>query len=188
MKRAVPVALLVALAAAPLAAQMGGAGGMQSGNPVSATLKSAYQGVQRNLIETAEQVPESVYGFKPTPEVRSLGELIGHVAGAQYMYCGAAKGEKNPAAESQFDKETSKAALVKALKDSSAYCEAVYAGLTDAALDRMVTMGRRQVPAVSLLVQNIAHDNEHYGNLVTYMRLKGIVPPSTARSQRPSGR
>ena len=186
MKRVWPVALLVALLAAPAFAQMGGA---QSGNPVSAVLKSAYQGVQRNLIDTAEQVPESVYAFRPTPEVRSLGELIGHVAGSQYMYCGAAKGEKNPAAESQFEKVTSKAALVKALKDSSAYCDTVYAELTDAGLGRMVTMGTRQMPAIGLLVQNIAHDNEHYGNLVTYMRLKGIVPPSTARQQRrPGGR
>ena len=104
------------------------------------------------------------------------------------MSCGTAKGEKNPAAENEFEKETSKAALVKAMKESSAYCEAVYASFTDADLGRMVGMGRRQMPALAVLLQNIAHDNEHYGNLVTYMRLKGIVPPSTARSQRPSGR
>ena len=92
--------------------------------------------------------------------------------------------EANPNKD-DFEKALGKAALVAAIKGATAYCDAVYKAQTDASLSEMVTMGQNQQPRGQLLVQNISHSNEHYGNLVTYMRLKGLVPPSTERATAP---
>ena len=173
------------LAAAPIArAQMPAAG---AANPLSASLKGMFDGIKRNITEAAAKMPEENYGFKPTPEVRSFGEIIGHLADANYAICSRAKGEKNPNEGNSFEKKTAKADLVKALNDAVAYCDASYTSATDANGLTLMTVGeapnQRQVPKAAPLIGNIAHDNEHYGNLVTYMRLKGLVPPSTERAQ-----
>ena len=129
-------------------------------------------------------MPESKYGYKPTPEVRSFGELIGHVAGSQLMFCAIALGEKAPAEDAVEKAATSKADLVKALDASNAYCARAYAQ-SDAAVSQSVSLfGSTQTRLYTLLI-NATHDNEHYGNIVTYMRLNGMVPPSS--QPRPSG-
>ena len=109
------------------------------------------------------------------------------------MTCSRAKGEKNPN-EGSFEKKTSKADLVKGLNDAIAYCDSVYGSASDSMLMQSVKVGeppnQRDVMRASMLIGNISHTNEHYGNMVTYMRLKGLVPPSTERAQqmrRPSG-
>jgi uncharacterized damage-inducible protein DinB len=153
-------------------------------NPVSDSLRSSWNGTKRNIKESAEQIPEADYAFKPTKDVRSFGELLAHVAGASYMFCAAAKGEKSPFAEEAFEKTaTTKAALVKVTNDAIAYCDGAYTAATDASLGQMVTnpFGAGQVPRANPLIGQIGHDNEHYGNLVTYFRIKGIVPPSSRR-------
>ena len=153
-------------------------------NPISDGIRSQWNGAKRNIKESAELMPEEQYSFKPTPEVRSFGAILAHVAGASYMICAAAKGEKSPHAEDDFEKTaTTKAAIVKATNEAIAYCDGAYAALTDATAGQMVAspFGSSQVPRVNPLVLQIGHNNEHYGNLVTYFRIKGMVPPSSRR-------
>jgi len=105
--------------------------------------------------------------------------LIGHVANANYFYCSAAAGEKNPASGNIEKDKTTKADLSQALKDAFAYCDAVYDGLTDAtAADKVKFFGRDRTKIIMLNI-NTGHNNEHYGNIATYMRIKGVVPPSS---------
>jgi uncharacterized damage-inducible protein DinB len=148
-------------------------------NPLSAGEKVFYGIVAHNVLASAEQVPESDYAFKPTPDVRSFGELVGHTADAQYMFCAAAAGEKPPVSGIEKSK-TSKADLVQAEKDAVAYCDKVYGAMTDEQSPALVPMLGRQMAKLTVLTINTAHLDEHYGNMVTYMRLKGIVPPSSA--------
>jgi uncharacterized damage-inducible protein DinB len=148
-------------------------------------------GVARNVVEAAEKMPAADYAFQPAPDktVRTFGAFVGHIANASYGYCARVKGEPNPNKE-DFEKVTDKAKLVAAIKGATTYCDAVYKAQTDASLSEMIASGQVQQPKGQALVQNISHSNEHYGNLVTYMRLKGLVPPSTERAQtpRPGGR
>ncbi len=129
------------------------------------------------LVKSAEMLPEADYGFKPTPAVRSFGQLIGHVANSNYMMCATVKGEKNPATQ-DFEKTTEKAALVQALKDALAYCDPVYK-MADADLTATAEMFGMKMTRLGWAFLNVTHDNEHYGNLVTYLRMKGLVPPSS---------
>jgi len=153
-------------------------------NPVSDAIRSSWSGVKRNISESAEQMPEANYAFKPVDTVRSFGEILAHVAGANYVFCASAKGEKSPFAEDYFEKNAkTKAAIVKAVADSHAYCDGAYAAVTDATAGQMVNnpFGSGQGPRAAQLIANAGHDNEHYGNLVTYFRIKGMVPPSSKR-------
>ena len=152
----------------------------QSSNPLVASSKAIYGIVSGNVVKAAEEMPEENYSFKPTPEVRSFGQLIGHVADAQYAFCGAASGEKANPPNAEKTK-TSKADLVQALKDAVAYCDKAYSGLTDAEAVQTVKFFGRELPKLSVLSFNTAHTDEHYGNIVTYLRLKGLVPPSSQR-------
>ncbi|MGO9241997.1 MAG: DinB family protein [Bryobacteraceae bacterium] len=165
------VLCLLALSLAPAIAQT-------PANPISAGQKGLYAMVKNNLIRGAEKMPEENYSFKPTPEVRSFGQLIGHVADAQYMFCSTVLGEKNPAPGIEKNK-TSKADLVQALKDAAAYCDKAYDGLTDAQAVQMVKFFGQDRAQATVLAWNTVHSMEHYGNMVTYLRLKGIVPPSS---------
>jgi uncharacterized damage-inducible protein DinB len=139
----------------------------------------AYQNQVKSVIQrSAEKMPEESYSFKPTPDVRSFAKIIGHVADAQYTFCSAAMGEKNPAPgiEKSVD---GKAELVAALAKAFAYCDKAYEALTDANAAEPLKFGNGERSRLNILSFNTAHDFEHYGNLVTYMRLKGIVPPSS---------
>lgn len=153
-------------------------------NPVSDSIRSSWNGVKRNISESAEQMPEANYAFKPADSVRTFGEILAHVAGANYVFCASAKGEKPPFAEDHFEKAAkTKAAIVKAVADSHAYCDGAYTSVTDATAGQMVNnpFGSGQSPRAAQLIGNVGHDNEHYGNLVTYFRIKGMVPPSSKR-------
>jgi uncharacterized damage-inducible protein DinB len=155
-----------------------------SANPISDALRNSWNGVKRDIKESADLMPEANYSFKPTPEVRSFGEILAHVAGASYVFCAAAKGEKTPFAEDYFEKRaTTKAAIVKATNDAIAYCDGAFQAVTDTTAGQMVNapFGSGLVPRTHPLVGQIGHDQEHYGNLVTYFRLKGLVPPSSRR-------
>ncbi len=154
-------------------------------NPLSSGIKMVYGIAKGNVTKAAEKMPEENYSFKPTPDVRSFGQLIGHVANANYMFCSAAIGEKSPSKADIEKTATSKADLVKALNESFAYCDKVYDGMTDAnAADKIKFFGRDATKLGTLSFNN-AHDMEHYGNMVTYMRLKNIVPPSSERQGPP---
>ena len=154
-----------------------------AGNPISGGSKMMFGMVSNFLTRSADKVSEEMYAFKPTPEVRSFGQILGHVAEENYGICAAAMGEKPPV-EGIEKSKTTKADLVKALADSVAYCQKAYVNLTDANAGEEMPFFGRKMARVVILDFNTAHDYEHYGNLVTYMRLKGIVPPS---SEKPSG-
>lgn len=151
-------------------------------NPISGGQKFLYTMVKNNIVRSAEKMPEANYSFKPTPEVRSFGQLIGHVADSQYLFCSAVLGKPNPAPGIEKGK-TAKADLVQALKDAFAYCDAAYDGLTDAQAGALVKFFGADQAKTTVLAFNTAHDNEHYGNIVTYLRMKGIVPPSSEQRQ-----
>ena len=147
-------------------------------NPLSAYNKHVYGGVKNVLLRSAEKVPEENYNFRPTDAVRSYGQILGHVADAQYLFCSIALGEKNPAPKIEQTR-TSKADLIAALKDAFAYCDKAYDGMTDASATQMVKLFGDDIPKLGVLSVNSMHTVEHYGNLVTYMRLKNIVPPTS---------
>ena len=131
------------------------------------------------MLFRSEKMPESNYAFKPSPEVRNYGAILGHLADDQYFFCSAAKGEKK---DSNVEKEvTTKADLISALKTAFAYCDAAYDGLTDASGPMMMKFGKGERTMSGILNFNVAHDFEHYGNLITYLRIKGLVPPSSEK-------
>jgi uncharacterized damage-inducible protein DinB len=136
------------------------------------------------VIAAAEKMPEENYSFKPTPEVRSFGQLVGHLADSQYFFCALAAGETKPSAGIEKSK-TAKDELVTALKEAVAYCNKTYAGMTDAKGGEMVKLMSHDFARLTVLSGNTAHDYEHYGNMATYMRLKGIVPPTSEKSDNP---
>jgi len=153
-------------------------------NPLSTWNKVAYGRVKDILLRSAEKVPEESYGFKPMAAVRSFGQLVGHVADAQYLFCSVVLGEKSPAPKVEQTK-TSKADLIAGLKDAFAYCDKAYDGMTDAAATQTVKMFGSDTPKLSALTVNNMHNMEHYGNMITYMRLKNIVPPTSEQASQP---
>ena len=142
---------------------------------------------KNNIIRSAEKVPEDLYGLRPGPqqEVRTFGQHLAHVANYNFLWCSQAKGEKNPNAGVDLEKTLkTKAEIQKAVADAFAYCDPVYAGLTDengAQIVEIQQEGGRVTrnTRMALLMLNVVHSNELYGNLVTTMRIKSIVPPSS---------
>ena len=147
-------------------------------NPLSTFNKHVYGHVKDVLLRSADKMPEENYSFKPTNTVRSYGQIVGHVADAQYLFCSIALGEKNPAPKIEQSK-TSKADLIVALKSAFTYCDKAYDAMTDASAAQMVNLFGRDIPKLGALTVNLMHNQEHYGNLVTYMRLNNIVPPTS---------
>lgn len=168
--RFLPALLIVLLAPTALASAQD--------NPQSTWTKGAYGMIKMVLLRSAEKVPEESYGFKPTEAVRSFGQIVGHVADAQYSFCSIVLGEKNPALKIEETK-TTKADLIAALKAAFAYCDKAYDGMTDSSGAQIVKLFGNDTPKLSVLTVNQMHNMEHYGNLVTYMRLKNIVPPTS---------
>jgi len=136
------------------------------------------------VISAAEKMPEENYSFKPTPDIRSFGQLVGHLADSQYYFCSLAAGETKSGGAVEKNK-TSKADLIASLKDAVAYCKGVYAAMTDATGGEMVKFMNSDMARLAVLAGNVAHDYEHYGNMATYMRLNGIVPPTSEKSPEP---
>lgn len=173
----------------PVSAQTTDAGYDTLSPSLASVAKTMNGTIRRNLADAAEEMPASEYSFRPTPQIRTFGQLIGHVINANFFFCSQAAGEKSPAA-ANYEDVIGKAKLVKALDDALAYCDKVYAATTDANFMRPVQVqdgpGAPSSTTVRgpVLMFNIAHNNEHYGNIVVYMRLKGLVPPSTARAQQ----
>src|ERR1700739_4408145 len=151
-------------------------------NPLSTWNKFAYARGKDILLRSAEKMPEENYSFKPVETVRSYGQIVGHVADAQYLFCSIALGEKNPAPDIEHTK-TSKGDLIAALNTAFAYCDKAYEGMTDATAVQTIKLFGNDAPRLSALEVNNMHNLEHYGNLSTYMRMKNIVPPSTEAAQ-----
>lgn len=136
--------------------------------------------VRRNILRSAEKMPEGQFAFRPALEVHSFGQLPGHIADAQYLFCPAVLGKPSPEPGIE-ETRTSKAGLLQALNEGFAYCDAAFGGLTDDVLARTAQFLGREQAKPAVLSFNTAQNNEHYGNVVTYLRRKGIVPPSSER-------
>jgi uncharacterized damage-inducible protein DinB len=154
-------------------------------NPLSTWLRSAYMGNRNNIVRTAEKMPEENYGMRPgtQQDVRTFGQQVTHVAFFNYLWCSQAKGEKNPD-PGGLDKLTSKAEIMKVLNDAFTYCDGAYNTLTDASGAEMVNITQengRQTRnlRMGLLTLNYAHNNEIYGSMVIYLRIKNLVPPAS---------
>ena len=137
-----------------------------------------YEIVKGYVTKAAEQVTEADYAFKPTPDVRTFGQLVGHIANANFMICAAASGEKSPAA-GDAEKLATKAEIQKALAASFAFCDKAWTAAAGPRAATPVDLFGMKFTGASAMSFNTAHDWEHYGNIVTYMRLKGMVPPSS---------
>jgi uncharacterized damage-inducible protein DinB len=170
-----------------LAALPAGAQQAQAPPTVAAFVRQLYMGVQRNVVASGTKMPEEFYGLRPGPqmEVRTFGQHLLHIATFNFLWCSQAKGEKNPNAGHQLEKElTAKADILKTLSDSYAYCDGAYNALTDASGAEIVQISQengqvQQRPRMGLLMLNVAHNNEVYGSMVTTMRIKSIVPSSS---------
>lgn len=175
MKRLILPLVMTALAT-PLAAQQAAA----PAGSVAAT-RAMWQMMEGYIDRAADQMPEADFAYRPTEGVRTFGQVVAHVAASQYMFCAAATGD----AGHQVDVEhtaTTKAAIVQALRESTAYCEHAYAQ-ADAATQQGITLFGQPRTRFFALTMNAVHVGEHYGNLVTYMRMKGMVPPSSQPQQ-----
>ena len=148
---------------------------------LASSMQRGYQGAQRNLLEAAEKMPEADYAFKPTGEVRPFGHIVAHIALSQFGGCAALKGEKSPKAGEKEEATRSKAELIALLKESQTFCEPVLASITDENLTQLTKSGQNQVARGLFLYGNVVHANETYGVMTVYLRLKGIVPPTTER-------
>lgn len=145
-----------------------------------AAVKDHWKAMAGNIAAAADEVSEADYAFKPTASVRSFGELIGHVAGTHNLICAAVLGDTVPAEDAIEKTAKTKAALVAAFKASVTYCDKAYAIAPARFADRIDMFGSKSTK-IGALMLNAVHDGEHYGNVVTYMRLKGLVPPSSKR-------
>ena len=162
----------LAIIAAPVAASA------QNANPLTANAKVQFGALSGFVVRSAEKVPEDLYSFRATPEVRSMAELFGHVADAMFGMCSTAAGTKPP--RTGIEKVVlAKPALIAALKEGVSYCNSVYDSMTDQKGVETVPFVFGPTPRLSVLYFVVTHTYEHYGNLVTYMRLKNIVPPSS---------
>jgi uncharacterized damage-inducible protein DinB len=166
--------LLLLTISAPAAAQSAPA----SANPGVAALRDMWEGQSGYLLRAAEQMPDSDYAFRPVATVRTFGQLIAHVSGSQNAFCAAALGDPERSEDEIEKSMTTKAQLVAALRASSQYCRRAYAQ-TDAAAAQSITLFGQKQTRMWALALNATHDGEHYGNIVTYFRIKGMVPPSS---------
>jgi uncharacterized damage-inducible protein DinB len=151
-------------------------------NPLVTSSKVFYLNAKQDILKSADKMPEEKYAFKPTDVVRTYGQVLAHVADGQYEFCGAAAGNHDDKGIEKTAK--TKPEIVAALKAAFAYCDAIWAGMTDAkAMEMIPAFGGAKITRLSMLDFNVSHTMEHYGNLVTYMRIQGIVPPSSEPRQ-----
>src|SRR5262249_12919308 len=144
-------------------------------------VKNFYNGIKGTVTKAADEMAGADYSFKASPAERTYGEIVGHIADVQLALCGKAKGEQK---KGEAGAKTTKADLAAALKGSFDYCDGVYNGLTDADAASMVSFfGPQKRTKLAVLNFNISHDNEMYGQMVVYLRIKGLVPPSSQRRQ-----
>ena len=162
-------------------------------NPLSTYLRARYMANRNEIVRSAEKMPEENYGMRPGPqlEVRTFGQQVAHIAKFNYLWCSQAKGEKNPIAGNDPEKLTTKAEIMKVLNDAFAYCDSAYNALTDASGMETIDITQENGSQtrnlrMALLILDYGHSNEVYGSMVTYMRIKSIVPASSEpRPQTP---
>jgi DinB superfamily len=145
----------------------------------AAEVQRGYQTLKANILKAADKMPVDDYQFMPTPDVRTFARVVNHVTEAQFRSCGAVNhtaGPGKPPADT-----ADKAAIVEGLKASFAECDKAFAALTDANLTEMFTLGQGKRSRIGLAWGTVAHDDEQYATMALYLRLKGLVPPSSEK-------
>jgi hypothetical protein len=173
--------MFLALAVVPAAPQSPPPTGQKQ--TLSSAMIRGYTVLQRDLLDAAELMPEADYLFKPTPETRPFGQLISHVALSQFNFCSFLQGGLNPKAGEKDETPRSKAVLIALLKESATFCNPLVNAMTDEGMVQLMKVGPNEGARGLLVIGLIAHGNEMYGTIAVYLRLKGIVPPTTARQQ-----
>jgi uncharacterized damage-inducible protein DinB len=148
-------------------------------NPLMATSKAIFGISKGDVLGSVDVIPENLWSYQPTKEVRTIGQLFAHIADGQYEFCGVAV-EGKPVSKNIEKTAKTKTEIVTALKDAFTYCDNAYSSITDTQASELVSFFGRKITKLGALDFNTAHNMEHYGNLVTYMRLNSIVPPSSA--------
>jgi len=182
MRRLTLIAVPVMLAAACTQAPPAPPPAPPPSTAITASIRIPYEATKGFILKTAELVPEAKYSYQPTKEVRTVAQLLCHIADANHMFCSAADGTKGPEQSAEKTAKT-KAEIQKALTDAFAHCDRVFSSLNDttgAAEAIIAPINNLKTTKLGALSFDAAHNYEHYGNLVTYMRLNKIVPPSSA--------
>ena len=144
-----------------------------SPNPLTMTLSIFRSNMQDKIMKSAKAMPESKYSYRPTKDVRSFAEILNHVGDISYILCSNVKGEAPPAMAAA---KSSKAEITAYVKGAFDYCDGVYSGFTDAHLNAPADFFGVKTNKMFILTQVGNHDALHYGNLVTYLRINGVVP------------
>ncbi len=151
---------------------------------LASELSSGYQNLQRNLTETAEKMPDEHYSFRPTPEIKPFGQLVAHVALSQFRTCAMLKDEPSPRKDEKEEAARSKAEAIALFKASTVYCAPLIAALTESTVTELTKVGQNQAAKGLLPVGLVAHGMQMYGTMAVYLRLKGIVPPTTEQQNQ----
>jgi hypothetical protein len=151
---------------------------------LASELPGGYQSLQRNLVETAEKMPDEHYSFRPTPEIKPFGQLVAHVALSQFRTCAMLKDEPSPRKDEKEEAARSKAEAIALFKASTAYCEPLISALTETTMSELVEVGQNKAAKGLLPIALITHGMEMYGTMAVYLRLKGIVPPTTEQQNQ----
>ncbi len=188
-------ALILALALpVSAAAQQPGAG--PGANTITNAFRGRTLGLQRNLAQAFDSIPERLVSYKPTPAQLTIGYIAQHLTDDNYLFCntfGDMKATRAAADTATADSVRAKwprDVLVAKLKESFAFCEQAFGQLTDAKLSDEVTLtfgGRsRQVPRASMVLGHALDLADHYSQLANYMRLNNILPPTALPRPRPT--
>ena len=149
----------------------------------SSIVERGYKGNQKNITEAAEKMPEADYSFRPTPQMRPFSQLVAHVALAQFGTCSMLKGQPDPHKDDKEENIKTKSEAVALLKASTALCDEAFSGLTDENMHELIKVGNNEAARGLMVTGTNSHDQEMYGTMAVYLRLKGIVPPTTEREE-----
>lgn len=181
MQRISMVCAVVGLIISGVALGQGSPQAASTANPMASEVQGIYARIKGNIVKAADKMPAEDYGYKPTPDIRTFARVVNHVTEAQAHTCGAAN-HVDPSAMQKVPADTAdKAAILEALKASFVECDKAYAALTDANMTEMLQAGPAKRSRLGLLWGNVSHDNEQYATLALYLRLKGLVPPSSEK-------
>ena len=172
--------IVLSLAAAPLASQAKPAP-KPAGTPASfavASMREGWHEFATYVEQSAADMPAEKYSFTPVAGARTFGEIVAHVAGSSFMFCAAVLGDKPRDEDEIMKTKTSKADLMVVLKESTTYCAKAYA-ISDAAAHGAINMFGGKHDKLWALMLNMSHDAEQYGNLLPYLRMNGLTPPSS---------
>jgi uncharacterized damage-inducible protein DinB len=161
----------VSFTSAPASAQAGG-------DATIASVKTLYENVKGFITKAAEQVPPDKYGYAPVKGVRTMGQLFGHIANSTAMFCNTASGMQM-ATGGDAEKLTAKADIQKALATGFSACDHAFQMINAGSANEPIKLFNQAHTRIGVMAFNNAHMYEHYGNVVTYMRINGMVPPSS---------